>query len=380
MGRINRSTYLLRSILIGFAQFILFIFLQEKLDQGGSYEFSDPNIGGFVTFFFISTIVLIIIALYQVSMRLNDINLSGWISLLALIPILNLLGILLFFIPGTRGPNQYGEDPNGEQGEIIYHSEENFVNDKMQEATMVHPKELLINPRDTAFQLEINEVNSKIDDYNNKIKLLVDSYRENLITKIEYDNKVQPLLNENKILSNKQDELYKRKKDEESKKFIDDSIKDAVNKLKKLRDLDLITDSEYIKKVHILKENKKKDLLDRKKSEIKAEKFKLLIGVIFIIIIVVFVLYGSYFSNNESGNNYNQDENYIELKPTIINSDEDSKEFNTINKDNSVIKDKVVYMCDMKCKEYSEPGSCECGMELKIIEPIIEDSDNSHDH
>ncbi len=33
-----------------------------------------------------------------------------------------------------------------------------------------------------------------------------------------------------------------------------------------------------------------------------------------------------------------------------------------------------VYMCDMKCKEYSEPGNCECGMELKKIAPVKKDS------
>lgn len=33
-----------------------------------------------------------------------------------------------------------------------------------------------------------------------------------------------------------------------------------------------------------------------------------------------------------------------------------------------------VYMCDMECKEYSEPGTCECGMELKKIEKVATDS------
>lgn len=45
-----------------------------------------------------------------------------------------------------------------------------------------------------------------------------------------------------------------------------------------------------------------------------------------------------------------------------------------------------VYMCDMKCQEYSEPGNCECGMELKKIEPVVvdsmavEESHEGHDH
>jgi len=44
-----------------------------------------------------------------------------------------------------------------------------------------------------------------------------------------------------------------------------------------------------------------------------------------------------------------------------------------------------VYMCDMKCKEYSEPGNCECGMELKKVEPtadstVVEENHEGHGH
>lgn len=44
-----------------------------------------------------------------------------------------------------------------------------------------------------------------------------------------------------------------------------------------------------------------------------------------------------------------------------------------------------VYMCDMKCQAYSEPGNCECGMELKKVEPavdstVIEENHEGHDH
>lgn len=44
-----------------------------------------------------------------------------------------------------------------------------------------------------------------------------------------------------------------------------------------------------------------------------------------------------------------------------------------------------VYMCDMKCKEYTEPGNCECGMELKKVENtsdsvVVEESHEGHNH
>lgn len=57
----------------------------------------------------------IIPGLALVVRRLHDVNLTGWILLAALVPIVNLLvGLGLFIIcliPGTAGPNKYGPDP-----------------------------------------------------------------------------------------------------------------------------------------------------------------------------------------------------------------------------------------------------------------------------
>ena len=46
--------------------------------------------------------------------RLHDLNLSGWLLVLYFIPILNIFAsivffVLLYFIPGTEGDNQYGK-------------------------------------------------------------------------------------------------------------------------------------------------------------------------------------------------------------------------------------------------------------------------------
>ena len=44
--------------------------------------------------------------------RLNDINLKGWWVMIGLIPVAGLIGYLaLYFIPGTRGKNRFGNDP-----------------------------------------------------------------------------------------------------------------------------------------------------------------------------------------------------------------------------------------------------------------------------
>lgn len=44
--------------------------------------------------------------------RLHDLELSGWVLLLLLVPIINIIVfILLMSLAGTVGPNKYGEDP-----------------------------------------------------------------------------------------------------------------------------------------------------------------------------------------------------------------------------------------------------------------------------
>jgi uncharacterized membrane protein YhaH (DUF805 family) len=44
--------------------------------------------------------------------RLHDLDRTGWQLLLGLIPFVNLyIWFLLFFQPGTQGPNRYGPDP-----------------------------------------------------------------------------------------------------------------------------------------------------------------------------------------------------------------------------------------------------------------------------
>jgi uncharacterized membrane protein YhaH (DUF805 family) len=49
--------------------------------------------------------------------RMHDQDKSGWMLLLSLIPIIG--GIIVFvftLLPGTQGPNRYGDDPHGPQG------------------------------------------------------------------------------------------------------------------------------------------------------------------------------------------------------------------------------------------------------------------------
>ena len=45
--------------------------------------------------------------------RLHDTGRTGWLALLALIPLVNLVLIYFFVLEGDAGPNEYGPDPKG---------------------------------------------------------------------------------------------------------------------------------------------------------------------------------------------------------------------------------------------------------------------------
>lgn len=45
--------------------------------------------------------------------RWHDIGCSGWFVLVGLVPVLGVIGnvVVCGFVPGTKGPNRFGEDP-----------------------------------------------------------------------------------------------------------------------------------------------------------------------------------------------------------------------------------------------------------------------------
>ena len=60
----------------------------------------------------LTLVVFIIFNIMFFVQRLHDLNLSGWLSVLLLIPVVNLLLILfLVFAPGTQGSNNHGVPP-----------------------------------------------------------------------------------------------------------------------------------------------------------------------------------------------------------------------------------------------------------------------------
>jgi uncharacterized membrane protein YhaH (DUF805 family) len=57
-------------------------------------------------------VLMLVPSIAMMVRRLNDLNHSGWFSLLMLIPLVNLgLALYILFAPGTKGPNNYGPAP-----------------------------------------------------------------------------------------------------------------------------------------------------------------------------------------------------------------------------------------------------------------------------
>lgn len=98
-------------------QVIIFLILGVLLTIGGFDASSvDSELTGFgivIAFIFGIFIFAMLIPNIAVAVRrFHDQNKSGWMYLLSLIPYLGGLIIFIFMLlPGTNGPNQYGEDP-----------------------------------------------------------------------------------------------------------------------------------------------------------------------------------------------------------------------------------------------------------------------------
>jgi len=113
LGRINRTDFFLAVILhitviVGLGWLIVNIYSKTWPDI-----FRSTNL-----LFSLLLIILSILGLLaQISLvslfirRLHDMDISGWKSLFAIIPVVNIFfGFYIFLFPGTKGDNSYGGD------------------------------------------------------------------------------------------------------------------------------------------------------------------------------------------------------------------------------------------------------------------------------
>ncbi|MDP2069608.1 MAG: DUF805 domain-containing protein [Lutibacter sp.] len=209
--RINRKTFLFRMIGLSLLQLINYLYYEDVFNQG--YESFGDN---FTTAWIIS-ILLISSGLSQVVLRLHDINLSGWFAFFALIPIINIPFIALYFIPGTKGSNKYGENCKNSIFQPIFD---------------------LSNYKRRSMEKDISTINYKT-------KLLKDSFNSGLITQNEFNDKVGKLTVNRENIESRLEEINVTKVETEL-------IWNQLDGLKVLRNKRILNQKEYNEKVKSL--------------------------------------------------------------------------------------------------------------------------------
>ena len=113
-GRIGRLRYLGYSSFVSFVMLIVIgivaaVLIPALSHKSGTGHGSD---GPAVALVGLMYIPLLAIAFIMAKRRLNDLDHSGWLSLLLIVPFVNFfMGLYLTFFPGTPGANSYGPKP-----------------------------------------------------------------------------------------------------------------------------------------------------------------------------------------------------------------------------------------------------------------------------
>ncbi len=105
-GRIGRLRYLAFSMVMVFAMyFAMGIIVAVALPQANGMTVMPLLVG-------LLSLASLLIGLMFMIQRLHDINACGWWPLLMFVPVVNaLMGLVLLFVPGTRGDNRFGRKP-----------------------------------------------------------------------------------------------------------------------------------------------------------------------------------------------------------------------------------------------------------------------------
>lgn len=118
-GRIGRLRYLAYSMGLMFVWFIVMILvgIAAPALESGSEQTMAMAVGVFAIVFYL---IMMVASFVLAVRRINDFDSSGWLSLLLLIPVLNIiLALMLWFKPGTVGENKYGLQPPPNSGGVV---------------------------------------------------------------------------------------------------------------------------------------------------------------------------------------------------------------------------------------------------------------------
>ena len=200
IGRIRRHKYIVASIIMIVVNYLIFI---DK-----DYD-SLINFLPFQIYFIVFVIVLFILNIG----RLNDINLSGWYSLLIFVPIINLGFIALYFVDSTKGVNKYGKDPKGRLNKKKL-TDKNKINVRKEKGS------------------------TSIETIENNLELLLESYNDGILNKEEFEIKNNSLLTKKqKLIDNIKGAQIHKEKVVKLNKLLENNIisqKEYDNKLSKL--------------------------------------------------------------------------------------------------------------------------------------------------
>jgi uncharacterized membrane protein YhaH (DUF805 family) len=100
-GRLGRVRYIGYSIGVTILVYVGVFFL-GLLAGFARAEWMAGALGG------LGVVALLVLQIMLTVQRCHDFNASGWVCLVAFIP---LAALVFWFIPGTRGPNRYGPPP-----------------------------------------------------------------------------------------------------------------------------------------------------------------------------------------------------------------------------------------------------------------------------
>lgn len=110
-GRFGRRSYLAWNMLLGFCLMIGVILIMTLLPGARSLFTPDANMSmpSIVAMILIYGAVVYFSIIFLIR-RLHDRNHSGWLALLVLVPVINVLfGLYILFAPGNRDSNQFGQ-------------------------------------------------------------------------------------------------------------------------------------------------------------------------------------------------------------------------------------------------------------------------------
>lgn len=110
-GRIGRLRYLGYSM--GYSMLIYLLF---AMVGGAMYALGLPQ-AAFFGVLGIGYVLVVLLSIMLTIQRAHDFNTTGWITLLLLVPLVNLM---FLFIPGTDGENRFGKKTPPNRGGMIW--------------------------------------------------------------------------------------------------------------------------------------------------------------------------------------------------------------------------------------------------------------------